>query len=204
MNKPSLRDLKSKIRLIGRDCSQHEHLDRAALPPRFSHPKKPVTMAVSVLFSKCNSTWAERLAAAIRQYTELAGIVPFDWEDISPVPEAFKSEMRRPDDKFYIVYLGFDTTQQAQETKAKFSAIKCHIDIWTEEDEHERLQDHLEQIEKESDERPTYDGGDGRGEMYWRDHPFFQEGWRDYLACKTPRAMGVLGLRPRPTVSTSR
>jgi hypothetical protein len=48
--------------------------------------------------------------------------------------------------------------------------------IWTEEEGREDLRRYFEQIEEESDERPTYDGGDGRGEMYWRDHPHFQEG----------------------------
>src|SRR5215470_17333813 len=135
MKNNSLSDLKKKLRLTGRDCSQHDRLDRATLPPKFSYGKKPITMGVPVLFTKCNCTWAELLGDAIRQYTKLAGIVPFDWEQISPVPEAFQSGMRRPDDKFYVVYLGFDTTEQALEVKAKFTAIKRHADIWTEEEE---------------------------------------------------------------------
>ena len=180
MKKPSLRDRKSKLRLIGRDCPQHDRLDRTALPPKFSYGKKPITMAVPVLFTKCNCTWAELLGDAIHQYTELAGIPPFDWEQISPVPDGFQSLMKRPDDRFYYVYLGFDAIEQALEVKAKFDAINRHVDIWTEEEERENLRRHFEQIEKESNERVTYDGGDGRGEMYWRDHPYFQEGWRDY------------------------
>jgi hypothetical protein len=71
--------------------------------------------------------------------------------------------------------------EEALAVEAKFNAINRHIDIWTEEEEREDLRRYFEQVEKETDERPTYDGGDGRGEMYWRDHPFFQEGWRDYL-----------------------
>ena len=176
MKKDSLSDRKAAIRLFGRERCQHGFLDRAALPPKFSYPKKSITMAVPVLFTKCNCDWAELLGDAIRQYTELAGIVPFDWEQISPVPEAFQSAMRRPDDKFSVVYLGFDTMGEALEVKAKFTAIKRHVDIWTEEEEREDLRHYFERIEEESDERPTYDGGDGRGEMYWRDHPYFQEG----------------------------
>jgi hypothetical protein len=69
--------------------------------------------------------------------------------------------------------------------------IKRAIDIWTEEEEHEVLQRHFEQVEEESDERPTYYGGDGRGPMYWRDHPFFQEGWREYFQ-ELPRERAAL------------
>jgi hypothetical protein len=130
-------------------------------------------MAVPVLFTKCNCTTVELLGDAIRQYTELAGIGPFDWEQISPVSEAFQSQMRRPDDKLYVVYLGFDTIGEAREVKAKFNAINRHVDIWTEEEEREDLRRYFEQVEKETGERPTYDGGDDRGPMYWRDHPHF-------------------------------
>jgi len=138
-------------------------------------------MVVPVLFTKCNCSWAELLGDAIHQYTELAGIVPFDWEQISPVPEAFQSRMKRPDDVFYEVLLGFDTMDNALAAKANFNAIDRYVEIITEAEEREDLRSYFEEVEKESDERPTYDGGDGRGEMYWRDHPFFQEGWRDYL-----------------------
>jgi hypothetical protein len=132
-------------------------------------------MAVPVLFTKCNCTWVELLGVAIRQYTELAGIVPFDWEQISPVPEAYQSQMRKPDDKFYVVYIGFDTMEEARAAKAQFNAIDRYVVITTEAEEGENLRSYFEEVEKEGGERPTYDGGDGRGEMYWRDHPFFQE-----------------------------
>jgi hypothetical protein len=179
MNKPSLSDRKSKLRLI--DCSQHDRLDRSALPPKFSYPNKPITMTVPLFLTKCSSTWAELLGDAIRQYTELAGIVPFDWEEISPVPKGWQSGMRRSDDKFYLVHLGFDTKEQALEAKAKFTAIKREdIDIWTEEEVREDMRRCFEGIEKGSDDRIVLDGGNGR-EIYWRDHPLFQEGWRDYI-----------------------
>jgi hypothetical protein len=181
MKKHSLSNRKAAIRLFGRERCQHDRLDRAALPPKFSYPKKPITLAVPVMFTKCCCTPAQLLGDAIREYVELTGIVPFDWEQISPVPEAFQSAMRRPDDKFCFVYFGFDTTQEALEVEAKFTAINRRVDIWTEEEEREDLRRYFEQVEEESDERPTYDGGDGCGEVYWRDHPFFQEGWRDYI-----------------------
>jgi hypothetical protein len=76
MKKHSLSDRKAAIRLFGRERCQHDRLDRAALPPKFSYRKKPITMAVPVLFTKCNCAWAELLGNAIRQYTELAGILP--------------------------------------------------------------------------------------------------------------------------------
>jgi hypothetical protein len=173
MKKLSINALKSKLRLTGRDCSQHAHLDRATVPPKFSYPKKPVTMAVPVIFTKCNCTTAELLGDAIRQYIELTGIDPFDWEHISPVPEAYQSWMKRPDDVFYAVYFGFDTMEDALAVKAKFNAINRYVIITTEAEEREDLRRYFEQVEKESDERPTYDGGDGRGPMYWRDHPHF-------------------------------
>ena len=180
MKRRSTRNLKKTPKSPEKKCSIHNLRDRAALPPKFSYGKKPITMGVPVLFAKCNCTWAELLGDAIHQYTELAGILPFDWEQISPVPEEWQSRMKRSDDRCYYVYLGFDTIEQAQEVKAKFNAINRRVDIWTEEEERENLQSHFEQIEKGSNERATYDGGDGRGEMYWRDHPYFQEGWRDY------------------------
>ena len=180
MTKYSLSNLKKGARLRGRDRCQHARPDRAAVPEKFSYPRKPVTMGVPVIFRKCCCTTAELLGDAIRQYTEMTGIAPFDWEHISPAPEAYQWQMMR-DDKFYVVSHGFDTMEEAMAAKAKFDAINRHVNIWTEEEERENLRRHFEQIEKESNERVTYDGGDGRGEMYWREHPFFQEGWRDYL-----------------------
>ncbi len=179
MTKYALSNLKRAARLRGRDRCQHARPDRAAVPEKFSYPRKPVTMGVPVIFRKCCCTTAELLGDAIRQYTEMTGIAPFDWEHISPAPEAYQWQMMR-DDKFYVVSHGFDTMVEAMAAKAKFDAINRHVNIWTEGEERENLRRHFEQIEKESNERVTYDGGDGRGEMYWREHPFFQEGWRDY------------------------
>jgi hypothetical protein len=180
MKKHTLSDRKAEIRLLGRERSQHVLRDIPSVPEKFSYGKKPVTLAVSGLFTECNCTPAGRLAGAIRNYTELTGIVPFDWEHISPVPEAYQSRMKRSDDEFWVFYFGLDTMREALAVEAKFNAINRHVDIWTDEEEREKLRIHFEQIEKESNERATYDGGDGRGEMYWRDHPYFQEGWRDY------------------------
>src|SRR5215469_8981527 len=133
MKRRSTRDFKKTLKSPEKECSIHILRNRAALPPKFSYGKKPITMGVPVLFTKCNCTGAELLGDAIRQYTELAGILPFDWEEISPVPDGFQSRMRRPDDRCYYVYLGFDTIEQAQEVKAKFDAISRRVDIWTEE-----------------------------------------------------------------------
>jgi hypothetical protein len=180
MKKQSLSDRKAEIRLHGRERCQHAGLDGAAVPEKFPYPKKPITLVVPGFFTKCHCTPAERLAGAIRNYTALTGIVPFDW-DFSPPPEAYQSRMTTPDDEFCVFFFGFDTMKEALAVKTKFNAINRHVDIWTEEEERENLRRHFEQIEKESNERVTYDGGDGRGEMYRRDHPYFQEGWRDYL-----------------------
>ena len=169
----SINDLK-KNRLRRDDRCQHTRQGRAAVPERFSYPKKPVTLSVPVIFTQCRCTTVELLGDAIRQYIELAGIVPFDWEQISPVPEAYQSQMRTPDDEFYIVYFGFDTMDAAMAVKAKFEAIKRHVVVRTEAEEREIVRQFLEQAERESDERAIYDAGDGRGPMYWRDHPHFQ------------------------------
>jgi len=180
MTKRSLIDLKTEVRSRGHEGSQHASGDIAEVPEQFSYPKKPVTLAVPGLFTKCLCTPAERLGGAIRQYTELTGIIPFDWHDVSPVPEVYRPWMKRPDDEFWVFYFGFDTMKEALAVEAKFNAINRHVVIRTEEEERESLRRDFEQIEKESSERVTYDGGDGCGEMYWRDHPYFQEGWRNY------------------------
>ncbi len=177
----SLIDFKTEVRSRGHEGCQHASGDIAAVPEKFLYHQKPVTLAVPGLFTKCRCTPAERLGGAIRNYTELTGIVPFDWEYVSPVPEAYQSRMTGPDDEFCSFFFGFDTMEEAVAVEAKFNAIHRHVDIWTEEEEREDLRCYFEQVEKESDESPTYDFGDSRGEMYWRDHPFFQEGWRDYL-----------------------
>jgi hypothetical protein len=78
MTKRSMNELKKKLRL----------------PGHFSYPTKPVTMAVPVIFTPCTCNMAELLGDAIRQYVELTGIVPFDWEHISPLPQAYQSQMR--------------------------------------------------------------------------------------------------------------
>jgi hypothetical protein len=47
----------------------------------------------------------------------------------------------------------------------------------TKQERREILRRIFEEMEKVSvdGERPTCEFGDGRGEMYWRDHPYFQE-----------------------------
>jgi hypothetical protein len=170
-----LNTLKTKVRLHGRNCCQHARGDRTAVPEKFSYPKRPITLTVPVIFTPCHCTTAELLGDAIHQYVGLAGIVPFDWEHIEPPPQGYQSLMG-PDDKFFFVWFGFNTIEEAQAVKAKFDAMKRHVIITTEEEERENLRRYFEQVEKESNERITYDGGDGRGEMYWRDHPYFQEG----------------------------
>jgi hypothetical protein len=152
----------------------HESIsDRAALPEKFSYPKKPVTLAVPVIFSKCHCTIEELLGDAIRQYVELTGINPFDWEHMQPVPLRFQSHMK-PGDKFYVVWFGFDTLDEAHAVRAEFDAINRHVEITTEAEERESIRRYLELVEERSSERPTYDAGDGVGEMYWRDHPYFK------------------------------
>jgi hypothetical protein len=146
----------------------------AGLLQKFSQ-KKPVTMTVPVLFPGCHRTTAELCGEIIRQGIELTGIVPFDWEHISPVPEVFQLETG-PDDTLFVMHFGFGTLDEAHAVKAKFDAIKRRVIITTEAEEREKLQYQFEQIEEESNERPIYDAGDGRGPMYWRDHPYFHEG----------------------------
>jgi hypothetical protein len=49
------------------------------------------------------------------------------------------------------VYFGFDTMEKALVAKSKFDAIKRHVDVWTEFEEHERLRRYW----KRSRRRPT-------------------------------------------------
>jgi hypothetical protein len=141
---------------------------------KFSDPKKPVTIAVPVVLPGRYRTTPELCGEIIRQCIELTGLIPFDWEHISQVPEVFQLETQ-PGDTLFVTYFGFGTMDEAYAVKAKFDAIKRRVIITTEAEEREKLQHRLEQIEEESDERPFYDAGDGRGPMYWRDHPYFQE-----------------------------
>jgi hypothetical protein len=167
----------SKLKLKNRSRSHRRRhwgdIDRAAVPPKFSYPKKPVTLAVPVIFTKCCCTTAQLLGDAIRQYVKLTGIVPYDWDRILPAPERFRVQMK-PGDKYYLVWFGFDTMEEAEAAKAKFNAINRAADIWTEVEEREACRRHMEKLEKETDARPTYDAGDGTGAMYWRDHPYFK------------------------------
>src|SRR5262249_35669478 len=110
------------FRLRRPERCEHARADGAAVPEKFSYPKKSVTLAVPGLFPKCHCTREERLGGAIRQYTELAGIVPYDWE-YSPVPEAYQSRMTGPDDEFAVFYFGLDTMEEARAVEAKFNAI---------------------------------------------------------------------------------
>jgi hypothetical protein len=139
MKRRSTRNLKKTPKSPEKKCSVHNLRDRAALPPKFSYEKKPITMVVPVFFTKCNCTWSELLGDAIHEYTELAGIPPYDWEHISPVPEKFQSRMKRPDDRLYFVCLGFDTIEQALEVKTKFNAINRYVEIWSEEEDRAAL-----------------------------------------------------------------
>jgi hypothetical protein len=134
----SMSDNKMKLQLCSHGGSYEGSSDRAALPDKFSYPKKPVTLAVPVIFSRCHCTIEELLGDAIRQYVELAGIVPFDWEQMDPVPLAFLPQMN-PGDKFYVVWFGFDTLDEAHAVKAKFEAIKRPVDITTEAEERESI-----------------------------------------------------------------
>jgi hypothetical protein len=120
----------------------------AGVLQKFSH-SKPVTMTVPVIFPGCHRTTAKLWGEIIRQGIELAGIVPFDWEHISPVPEAFQLEAG-PDDTLFVMYFGFGTIDEANAIKANFDAIKRRVIITTEAEERETLQHHLEQIEEES------------------------------------------------------
>jgi hypothetical protein len=168
----SMSDRKMKRRLRNAAGCHEPISDRAVLPEKFSYPKKPVTLAVPVIFSRCHCTIEELLGDAIRQYVELTGIVPFDWEPM-PVPPCFQSQMK-PGDKFYVVWFGFDTLDEAHAVKAKFSAMRRHVEITTEAEERESIRRYLELVEEQGGERPTYDAEDGLGEMYWRDHPYFK------------------------------
>jgi hypothetical protein len=95
----------------------------------------------------------EQLANAIRDFTEVAGVVPFDWEHKSPVPEAYQSQMRRADDKFYVLRFGFDTMAEALAAKARFDAINIVDVIITDEAEKPRADSRLKRIERKSIER---------------------------------------------------
>jgi hypothetical protein len=172
MSVRAMSDSKMKLQLCGHGGSQEGSSDRAALPEKFSYPKKPVTLAVPVIFSRCHCTIEELLGDAIRQYIELTGIVPFDWEPM-PVPPCFQSQMK-PGDRFYVVWFGFDTLDEAHAVKAKFSAIERAVDITTEAEERKSMRRYLELVEEQTGDRPTYDAEDGLGEIYWRDHPHFK------------------------------
>jgi hypothetical protein len=58
MKKHSLRARKAEIRLFGRERCQHADLERAAIPPKFSYRKKPITMTVPLFLTKCSCSWA--------------------------------------------------------------------------------------------------------------------------------------------------
>jgi hypothetical protein len=148
MKRRSTRNHKKTPKSPEKKCSVHILRDRATLPTKFSYEKKPITMVVPVFFTKCNCTWSELLGDAIHGYTELAGIPPYDWEQISPVPEKFQPQMKRPDDRLYIVSLGFDTMKQALEVKTKFDAIDRYVDIWREEEDRAALPEKFSQPER--------------------------------------------------------
>jgi hypothetical protein len=116
MTVSSINDRKMKLRLRSHGGCHERNSARPGLPEKFSYPKKPVTLAVPVIFSKCYCTTEELLGDAIRQYVELTRIVPFDWERMEPVPERYRSHMRRGD-IFYVVWFGFDTLDEAHASR---------------------------------------------------------------------------------------
>src|SRR5258707_54069 len=87
------------------------------------NPKRPITLRFPVMFTKSYGNTEQQLSGAIRYFTEVAGIVPFNWEHKSSIPEAYQSNMRRPDDKLYLLWFGFDTMEDALAAKARFDAI---------------------------------------------------------------------------------
>jgi hypothetical protein len=186
MIKQWLSGLSKKFRLRGHARCEHAHLDRAAkvlVPQETNHsdhagspPEKLVTMTVPVILPAWHRPTAELWGEIIRESIELTGIVPFDWEYLSPVPESaiFQSETGL-DDAVFLMFFGFDTIDEAHTVKAKFDAIKRLVIIATKVEVREKLQHQFEEIEEESNERPICDVGDGRGPMYWRHHPYFQE-----------------------------
>jgi hypothetical protein len=138
MTKRSMNDLNTP-QLREHDRCQHARQGRAAVPEKFSYPKKPVTICVPVIYTPCRYTTEERLGDTIRYFSELAGFVPFDWEHISPA--------------VYVVYFGFDTVDAAVAVQAKFEANECPVIILTEAEEREIIRRHLEQVVRESDDR---------------------------------------------------
>ena len=143
-------------------------LKRSVLPTKFSYPKKPITLTLVVL-----AATTERLGGVIRRYTELTGIVPFDWEQNGQVPAVYQPRLK-PGHRFCVLYFGFDTMREARAAKAKCGATNDCLSalIMTEAQERETVRRFLEQVESESDARPTITTDDGR-EIYWRDHPEF-------------------------------
>jgi hypothetical protein len=56
---------------------------------------------------------------------------------MSPVPEVFQSETG-PDDTVFLMFFGFDTTDEAHTIKAKFDAIKRRAIITADAQGHQR------------------------------------------------------------------
>jgi hypothetical protein len=133
--------------------------DVGRAPERFSYPKRPITLAVNVPVAKLTSKQA--VADIVRQYTEIAGAVPFDW-DYMPLKNGV----------VFVMWFGLDSWEAALAAKAKFGDVDTVIS--DEAEEIELLRREFEKAEQAGD-RPTFDGGDGLGEMYWRDHPSFKE-----------------------------
>jgi hypothetical protein len=121
-----------------RDYRDQVRRERTALPEKFSYPEKPITLHLPVMFTKSLGNTEEQLADAIGYFTTVAGIVPLDWEHKSPVPEAYQSQMRRQDDKFYVVRFGFDTMDEAMAARARFDAINIVDLLITDEAEEAR------------------------------------------------------------------
>ena len=145
MKKSSLSDSKAEIRLHGCKRCEDVHGDGAVLSEKFLHSKKPVTLAVPLIFPDSLDPTPEFLGALIREYIGLTGIVPFDWGYVWPVPERYQSTTESGG-KLYGIWFGFDTMEEALAIKSKLDPIESHVDVWTETEE-QNLRRYLERTE---------------------------------------------------------
>jgi hypothetical protein len=66
----------------------------------------PITLSVPIILTPShNRTTPELFDDAIRQYVELTGISPFEWEHIEPAPEGYWPLMK-PGDKLSFAFFG--------------------------------------------------------------------------------------------------
>ncbi len=122
----------------------HACLDRAALPEKFSCPKK-VALAVPLVVPESWCMTPEILGEVIREFIEKVGRVPYDWGQVWPLPELFQP-LTELGNKVYAVWFGFETMGEALDVKSKFDATDTTVDIWTEAEE-QSLRRYLEQTE---------------------------------------------------------